>query len=296
MGTSKPPRAHHVVPRFYLARFADAAGHLHVYGLKTQQFRKQRPASVMVVNDYYHQPWAGPGADPYIMERSLGQWLEPRANSAMKMLVQDPQNLNDDQMAILLAYFEFQRIRVPRQAEAGLELMRETLLRLMPPESAAAIERGEFTLTMKESARFDYIRSLNGKLTPWFANMEWEIFEAAPDAAFVTTDSPVSLYNSRVPPPAEAGLALAGTMVFFPLSSQHALIMRHPAVSERDDDWQLKVLTDLVLADGQIAVSRGAVWSKEVVDRFNWKMMKLARRFVVAMSAAVLADAGIHQQ
>jgi len=50
--------------------------------------------------------------------------------------------------------------------------------------------------------------------------MEWEIVESEVGSSFITADSPVSFYNPACLPPAEAGIGLAGTIVFFPLSSR----------------------------------------------------------------------------
>lgn len=49
--------------------------------------------------------------------------------------------------------------------------------------------------------------------------MEWEIAKAEVGPSFITTDSHVSFYNPACPPPTEAGIGLAGTIVFFPLSA-----------------------------------------------------------------------------
>ena len=88
--------------------------------------------------------------------------------------------------------------------------------------------------------------------------MEWEIYEAEPGAAFVTTDSPVSLYNPSILPPSEAGLALAGTIVFFPLSSQRALLMRHSTPPHRTVLSALAVLDEPSLEGTAKYLSREA--------------------------------------
>lgn len=164
-------------------------------------------------------------------------------------------------------------------------LMRETILRLAPTSISKSIQDGEMLLTMKESARFDYMRWMNGNLHPWFARMEWEVIEAEEGAAFITTDSPVSFYNPKCPPPAEAGVALAGTKILFPLSSRALLLMRHP---ECRSEHPLKVLADSMLGDGAISITHGAVWNKKIVASTNWKLLQLAHHFVVAENKEVL--------
>jgi hypothetical protein len=166
--------------------------------------------------------------------------------------------------------------------------MRQELLRLAPTAALAAIEAGHVVLTIKDSARFDYMRMLVGILCPWFGRMEWELFVAERGSAFVTTDSPVSFYNSRTPPPTEPGLGLAGTIVFFPLSSRYALLMRHNEYREQESISALHVLPQPKVEDGHISITFGTVWTKDVVDNFNWKMVQLSSQLVVAESRAVL--------
>lgn len=235
----------------------------------------------MKIRYYNRQPWAPPGVDPNILETSLGEDLENRAKHAMDRLIGDPNSLDDNDTATLLVYMEFQRIRVPRQAETAKALMREALLRAAPPEVAQSVRGGELQLAMKESARFDYMRWMIGNLHPWFARMEWEIVEAQRGSVFITTDSPVSFYNPHFAPPTEAGIALAGTIVFFPLSSHYLLIMRHP---ECRSEHPLKVLDEPEPTDGVIPISFGATWDSEVVTNTNWKLSRLAHHFIVAES------------
>ena len=242
----------------------------------------------MKINSYYRQDWAPPGVDPNVLEKTLGEWLEGAAKDSIDRLIHHPASLTDDDSTTLLTYIELQRIRVPRQSEKAKELMRDTIFRLAPPYATAAIRGGEVLLTIKDSARFDYMRMVIGKLHPWFGRMEWEVFEAESGAAFVTTDSPVSLYNPMTLPPAEAGLALVGTIVFFPLGSRHALLMRHPEFRTDPDASALAVLPEPPVEDGHISITHGTVWTANVVNNFNWKMVQLSDRLVIAESKEVL--------
>lgn len=296
MGTRA--KNHHYVPRSYLERFVDNRGFLHVYDQVAKEFRKQRPKEVMKINSYYRQEWAPKGVDPNLLETTLGEWLEAEAKHAIDKLHSAAETLDDQDIAILLTYFEIQRIRVPRQAETGKALMREVVLKFAPPDAIEAIASGKFLLEIKDAARFDFMRFSIGTLSPWFETMEWEVVTAGDGASFVTTDSPLSLYNPAAPPPAEAGIGLAGTEVFFSLSSNKALLMRHPQyiVGEMDPREVLPIPEH---EDGQIAITSGGIWSQEVVDRFNWKLVQRSLNLVVANSPLVIercADGGLVYQ
>ena len=167
-------------------------------------------------------------------------------------------------------------------------LMREALIRNMPSEAVAEIRAGRAMLTITDSARFEYMRMINGKLLPWFGAMKWEICQAEEGASFVTTDSPLSLYNPAAPPPAEPGLALAGTIVLFPLDSRHVLFLRHSEYQIGSDMSPLTVLPEPSVKDGWISIASGTVWNTDRVNTFNWQMLLLCDRFVVAESKEVL--------
>lgn len=281
------PKRHHFVPRFYLEQFADAKGFLHILDLKRRQSRTQRPSQVMRINAYYRQTWAPPGVDPDIMETRLGAGIEVKAKDVLARLMQATPELTDDHSATLVNYLELQRIRVPRQGEAAKALMRETILKLSPPNTAAAIRTGKFQLTMKDSARFDFMSMILGVFYPWFSRMEWEVVEAEQGSAFITTDSPVSFFNPECPPPAEAGIGLAGTKVFFPLSSRKLLLLRHP---ECRTAWPLTELAKPSGCDTVVPLTYGGVWNRRLVAATNWRIARLADHLVVAKSNAILAE------
>ncbi len=77
-------------------------------------------------------------------------------------------------------------------------------------------------------------------------------------------------------------------MVFFPLSSRYALVMRHPEVRTNPDMGSLEVLPEPPEEDGRISLKLGAIWSRETVDSFNWKMARLSNQLIVAENESVL--------
>jgi Protein of unknown function (DUF4238) len=118
------PKRHHFVPRWYLEGFADGgSGLLYVYDRETKRIRNQRPREVMTIRRYYRQDWVPTGIDPDILEKGLGSTLEPYAKKALYRLINAPGKVTAEDTAALLVYLEFQRIRVPRQAEAAKNLL-----------------------------------------------------------------------------------------------------------------------------------------------------------------------------
>jgi hypothetical protein len=178
--------------------------------------------------DYYRQEWAPKDVDPNIFEKELGKWLENSAKNTIDQLISDSPNLTEQQASEFLLYLELQRIKVPRQSVMATTLMLDTIMKLAPPELTDAVRTGKIQLKINKSACFHYMRMMLKQLIPWFAAMEWEIVTADEESSFITTDSPVSLFNVACHPPAEPGMALAGTKVLFPLTSKQLLILQHP--------------------------------------------------------------------
>ncbi|MDO8927109.1 MAG: DUF4238 domain-containing protein [Sideroxyarcus sp.] len=279
------PKSHHFVPESYLKRFTDSNGYLHIRDTARNQTRYQIPKKIMKIDAYYRQAWAPSGINPNILENGLASGIEDKIKSVIDCLIETPGNLTDEYAATLLVYMELQRIRVPRQAALAKDLMRETILRLAPADITTQINSSAFQLTMKDSARFDYMRMAIGSIHPWLARMEWEIIEAEAGSSFITTDSPVSFYNSACPPPAEPGVGLAGTIVFFPLSSRKLLLMRHP---ECRSAKPLTVLEKPTAQSSTVALSHGVVWDAAIVRNTNWKLARLAHELFVADNEATL--------
>ncbi|WP_166654257.1 DUF4238 domain-containing protein [Tahibacter aquaticus] len=274
------PRRHHYVPQWYLQRFADSRGFLHVYDTHTKTWRMQRPNKIMRINDYYRQSWAPEGTDPVQLERFLGAELEPQGQQAIDKALLGTGSLDADESAALLTYLEFQWMRVPRQAQRVKARLRAFVLEQAPPDIREAVVSGRIGIHIEDFVRFDFFRDAMSSLSPYFMAMDWEVVESDGEMPFITTDSPVHFYNPEIPPPADAGVALAGTDVLFPLTPNRLLMMRHPAY----DNGELEALdpiTDLP-EDVYIRVSRGRRMNREQVVRINYVMLKLSHRTAVA--------------
>lgn len=283
------PRHHHVVSASYLERFTDSSGFLHVYDRTEDKKTRQRPDNVMHQRDYYRQEWVPKGVDPNIFEKELGKWLENSAKNTIDQLISDSPNLSEQQGSEFLLYLELQRIKVPRQSVMATTLMLDTIMKSAPPDLTDAVRTGKIQLTINKSARFHYMRMMLKQLIPWFAAMEWEIVTADEESSFITTDSPVSLFNVACRPPEEPGMALAGTKVLFPLSSKQLLILQHP--HHLRSRPPLEVLPHPgEMEDHLHRIDRGRVWNKKLVTRHNHAMFRLAHRWIVGSSLEQLEE------
>lgn len=208
-------KKNHFVPASYLGRFADPAEFLHVFDRKSEQWRRQRPKEVMHRRYYYRQEWAPPGIDQDLLEKYVSESLESAAANVIDRLINLPLELDDQVIAKFFLYLEFQRIRVPRQIEMGKRLMRDRILLFGSTDVTRDVLGGKSRLEMKKSAGFIYLKGMMGQLNPWFARMKWEVIKAEDGAAFITTDSPVSLWNAACFPPAERVLGFLEQLCCF---------------------------------------------------------------------------------
>jgi hypothetical protein len=252
----------------------------------------------MVKKDYNKQD-TPKGIDPHVLEKSLGEWLEPEAKRCLETLLTRPQDLIAEDSAIIMAYLEHQRICVPRQAETAKHSIRDVLLHLalqappdsIPSEAKTALMTGAISIEIKDHFRFHFMKMASGVLIPYFARMEWEIVGTEEGSSFITSDSPVSFINVGCPPPLEPGIGLVGTQVFFPLDSQPILILWHPEYKDNTALPPLEPIPDPVLADGRIHLTYEKRYPKELVNLTNSIIFSHAEKIIVGSSKEILENA-----
>lgn len=280
------------MPEAYLGRFAEPdTGFLNLYSRRSDHWRRQKPKQVMVRNKYYHQSWAPDGVDKNVLEKRLGNELEPRGLNVLDKLVKTPNDLTDQDLADLLTYLEFQRIRVPRQADLAKELAKTALTMEMMKtrEGRAALAIGK--IVIEDSFRFDFMRNVIGSMSPYMSRMEWELVKAPDGSSFITSDSPVSFVNVDFPPPVEAGIGLYGTVAIFPVDAEHMLVLRHPEYMRNEKGASERLPKGLDHEDGVIALTTSTVWDKKMVESHNWFMYQLAQDVIVGRDKGVLEAA-----
>lgn len=168
----------------------------------------------------------------------------------------------------------YQRIRVPRQLKHFDQMLKTQIeaVAYSIPDVAQELATGRYRLTIKESAKFHHMNLITNShaYTDIFSTMVWRIFEVPIHRPFVTTDSPVSFYNSMIDPSEEASPGLTGTLVFFPLSPCHMLELRHPQKDGCSKERYLDRLPIQQLQGGYIKVEIGYLRPDRIVDQINW--------------------------
>ena len=206
MKKRQTPKKHHYVPRWYLAYFVNPSdGFLEVYDKSKNLWRRQKPKEVMVINNYYRQLWAPKGTDVNILEIILGNTIEPKTKQVFEKIL-NREAFDQEDVASLIAHIESQRLRVPREAKKAKQLTETFLLKFIyeDPELtdiASEIRKGTVKVKIQDSVRFEYMKTVMGIFSYVLPNMIWEIVSPEEGSSFLTTDSPVTLYNPVFPPP-----------------------------------------------------------------------------------------------
>ena len=286
------PKRNHIVPESYLKGFVDPeSGCLHAYDKVSGNYWTPKPWNIMVIGKYYRQNHAPEGIDPDILEKGFGSWIEPKARKSLLKLANNPDTLTNEDTAKIITYLELQHTRVPRQVELAKRFLRTGRFRRALQKAFPELGIGESTLAYSDHFRFDFIKKFWGIFAHYFSRMNWEVITAPSTRSFITSDSPVSFYNIAFPPPTEAGIALAGTMVFFPLDAQHMLVLRHPKYIEDTIENAIEEVFYGESELGEFDLVYGRVATEDQVEQFNYITLRLSHRIVAGKSEDMIQQA-----
>jgi hypothetical protein len=286
------PKRHHYVPESYLKGFVDPESDcLHAYDRIRRNYWTPKPHNMMVIRYHNTQKHAPAEVDPDVFEKDLGEWIESKVKSSFSKLLNDPHALTTEDYTNILTYLDLQYIRVPRQIELSKRMLKIGRYRRALQEAFPELGMEESRLAYSDHFRFDFIRMFWGHFAHYFSRMNWEVITAPNPCSFITTDSPVSFYNKAFPPPWEAGIALAGTRVLFPLDAQHALILRHPTYLQ---DTHENAIEEIFYNESDLAefnLLYGIVVTEDEVKQFNSAMLQLSDKYVVGKSRIMIEQA-----
>lgn len=246
----------------------------------------------MVINNYYRQLWVPHGTDINILETILGSTIEPNAKDVFDKII-DRKTIDQVDVANLIAYIEAQRLRVPREAQKAKKLTEALMLQFIHehPELtdiATELKKGRIKIEIKDSVRFEYMKTVVGIFSSVLPHMLWEIVCPEQGYSFLTTDSPVTLYNPAFPPPFEPGIKHVGTTVLFPMTPDYLLIFNHPEKLSDPPPPPDKPVNYPKLDKENIKVDIGRVFPETAVNKINWVMVQLADKYIVANEKSVI--------
>jgi len=248
MGTSRPPRRHHVVPRFYLEGFAKNRL-LRVVDLPGDNRFTQRVTSATVENDYYTVESHPEGGD--VFEWALGR-IEAEASQVFRQVTRENVwPLHPVYRETLATFITLQLLRGPSQREqlkqtalAVAQLIIDAsgpdgLQRLAAAhgEDLSATEAkktweqlsadGALDITISAATHIGHLGYLLPRLVKYIQGRPWALIEFE-RRGLITSDAPVCpVPDPQMPPHMRMGLQTARGLTF-PLDRRHALLMSSP--------------------------------------------------------------------
>ncbi len=289
--TLSNPKRHHVVPKAYLEGFTEPdTGFLNIYSKRGNMWRRQKPKQVMVRNKYYHQDGVPDGVDNNILEKVIGEGLEPDGLAALSKLIEKPDDMSGEDISKVIDYVVFQRVRVPRQIEMAGSLTHTRLKNAMSKSDIGRCALGCVELSINDSFKFHLFEAAHGPLARYFSRMVWEVIKADDEASFITSDSPVAFYNEDFAPPKEPGPAFYGTTVLFPINKRYLLSMHHFEYETGEKNASDKLPKDTELEEGTLRIRSGRICSKQQVREQNYILYQLSQDVIVGESKGTLEN------
>lgn len=213
------PRAHHLVPRCWLAGFTDSgesAGQLWVTDLKRQNQWPSNPGKVGRVRDFYRV--SDPTLDPVVVEDALSK-MEAVVAPILKAIDRERRSPREDELGELLYFMAIQWVRLPAFRVLALNVLerinRENMAEALGSEEswAAALrkadiiadspgadyramkefyESGEYSLTAATEWYMQRAFTAAEEIALVLQKRYWRA-AISPSGSFIGCDSPVAL-------------------------------------------------------------------------------------------------------
>ena len=205
--------------------------------LKTGQIRQQKPKKILRQHDYFRQRHATEGKDEFILEKEMGLRIESQLRGIIDKLVQGGLSLTEDELITFILHLELQWLRVPKQAHFAKSIAKGLIesVAYSIPDVAKELRKGWYEIKIKDEFRFKFMRIMTGKIFPHIRRMTWDVWEAPEGYSFITSDNPVTIFNTHMESPGMGGIGLLGSTVLFPLTTHHCLELTHPEVETQEN-------------------------------------------------------------
>lgn len=244
------PRRHHLVPQFYLKRFAREDLIEVVSRDDFEKFFRTSPLNALVERDFYMMESSINGPDPWVESELFAKQIEEKASRALRRVIDERIPLAREGLRSALALFivfQFCRGQATRQPmveahKATARLMAE----MMTPEQARRTIREvegrdasdeevasllEFAknpdgyrvdITHQNNLHIRFLADIAPLAEPLFTR-SWQVLEFE-EPLLITGDEPVGLVGSTLEPGERLGI-LTASKVVFPTDPHHAIVI-----------------------------------------------------------------------
>jgi hypothetical protein len=250
--TEKQPKLHHLVPQFYLERFAENGKVEAVDRDNFSKFFPVTPRNVLAENHFYAIE-TDDGRDLTIEKLFANHVEGPAANAFERLVDQGRPVAAPGSRAPISLFLAFQFVRGRRIRDMLVEHQKEVIRRAITMASPGAVRKvlqeqgteiseedaaeivefardGQYELVVERAANLHLSTSLSAALeiAPLLEARAWQLVEFD-EPALLTCDEPVILVgrDPRSPGDTPGGFAMAREIVF-PTDPHHALILVNP--------------------------------------------------------------------
>ncbi|MEC5424281.1 DUF4238 domain-containing protein [Virgibacillus sp. C22-A2] len=244
MSSSNIPKKQHYVPQTYLQKFSDEENYLHIYDIKTNQFRKQRPQSTGYGKHFYTIEHDGI-KDPFI-EHFLANEVDSKYVNVINK-IENSKLFSDEDRLNLSTFIAFQHLRTPAQREnynsmvtkfhktrvqfeflyrknTGTLKDMDNMSKAELAELERIVDEGEYGVSVPKGHSLKFMFDFADKMISFINNQNWVIVKAPTKSRFITSDNPYCML--KVKDVAEwEGYGLINTNKFFPLTSDFLLVI-----------------------------------------------------------------------
>ena len=222
---------HHYIPRFYLKHFATNEDRkaIGLYNLDNKKFIENAPIKHQASSDYLYgndevvESWL---ADiEGVIAKMFYYWIDE------KTFIPPPENSNG--YLIFKRFILYQLHRTPKAGRESIEHLNEAMLKILPllaPEIKGKIDG--LKLEHPEPILYTLFKSTDKEYLLDYLKFKFVVNLS--DLPFLTSDSPVILYNEFMEKSGNyigaTGLASKGLQIFYPIHPRLMICMYDPFV------------------------------------------------------------------
>jgi len=263
-----------------------------VLDLKTGQIRQQKPKKILKQHDYFRQRHAPEGKDEFILEKEMGLRIESQLRGIIDKLVQGGHGLTENELITFILHLELQWLRVPKQAHFAKSIAKGLIesVAYSIPDVAKELRKGWYEIKIKDEFRFTFMHDMAGKIFQYMRRMTWDVWEAPEGYSFITSDNPVTIFNTRVHPLEVAGIGLLGSRVLFSLTPQHCLELTHPEMETEENPDFLRPIEPKPFDVYYVRIRAGHRMPENRAHLANCFIGREAERYLVGNDINVLSQ------
>jgi len=290
MSVSKATKKQHFVPQFYLRGFANANDRLNVYDKQTKKSFIDTVGQVGQQRFFYDIPELSKATQKQLLEQWFQMFEGAAAESIRKIIsVEGEYTIANPDRKILALFIAVQFMRTPEFRKHVGEIAEGIAYAFsqlhLDAKGIKAVAREDFTINansaLLQAQSLLSPDSVDEMAKELYANV-WLILKNETNDLLVTSDHPVVIGNFT--PDSSIGLISYGAKVFFPLSTNHLLL-----IMDRD---YISQYTNFEATDGALLSSNLATWFHEA----NQHQYDQCQRFIYTADGKIVKGIALSEK